>query len=113
MMEWMDQRPAANVFAGVLNRCAWMRDAFPSQPHHVACFKTAPTFVDAIAEMFAPLLAGVPSVVFSKQLVSKPKQLVMALQQHRITQLVAVPSLLRALLPYLTVSCKGETVPCL
>lgn len=46
--------------AGLLNRCAWGAAAL--RPGDVAVLKTAPAFVDSVAELFAPLLAGVPLV---------------------------------------------------
>lgn len=53
-------------FAGLLNRCDWAAAAHPWAAGDVAALRTAPAFVDAAAELFAPLLAGVPLVRFQQ-----------------------------------------------
>ena len=80
-----------------LNRFAWMWKAFPFAADEVACQKTAVGFVDAIWEIFGPLLAGVPLVVLPDAAVKDPTRLVRLLGQHRVTRLLVVPSLLQLL----------------
>lgn len=62
--------------------------------------RTPPAFIDSIAEVFAPLLAGVPLAVLECD-GSDPLALVSALVVHRVTRLTSVPSLLAAALPAL------------
>ena len=50
------------MYAGLLDRCNWAAAAFPFRAGDTAAVKTAPAFVDAAAELLAPLLAGVPLV---------------------------------------------------
>jgi acyl-CoA synthetase (AMP-forming)/AMP-acid ligase II/outer membrane protein assembly factor BamB len=45
---------------GLVNRILWAYDRFPWRRDEVACRRTPLTFVDSLAETFAPLLAGVP-----------------------------------------------------
>ncbi len=99
------------------NRLLWMQQAFPFQPDDRCCQRTALTFVDSVAEILGPLCAGVPLVLLAPPHNAQPKALLQALHRHRITRLVLVPSLLRALLahnppsPHLKlVVCSGETL---
>jgi acyl-coenzyme A synthetase/AMP-(fatty) acid ligase len=54
--------------------------------------------VDCIWEIFGPLLQGVPTVVIPDEVVRQPRLLIRTLVQHRVTRIVLVPSLLRAML---------------
>lgn len=83
---------------GAVNRFAWMWRAFPFAPDEVCCQKTSLSFVDSVWEIFGPLLQGVPSVIIPDDVVKDPERLVQTLAEHRVTRLVAVPSLLSALL---------------
>jgi non-ribosomal peptide synthetase component F len=38
--------------AGLINRAAWYHEAYPLLPDDVCCARTAPTFVDSVAELF-------------------------------------------------------------
>jgi acyl-coenzyme A synthetase/AMP-(fatty) acid ligase/acyl carrier protein len=54
--------------------------------------------VDSIWETFGALLAGIPTVLISEEVVRNPADLVATLGRHRVTRIVLVPSLLRAML---------------
>ena len=111
----------ASAHRCTVNRLAWMWDAYPFGDDEVCCQKTALSFVDAIAEIFSPLLCGVPLVIVPDEVVKDPPQFVAALAAHRITRLVAVPSLLHVLLETGVTSrqldrlrycvCSGEALP--
>jgi amino acid adenylation domain-containing protein len=81
-----------------LNRFAWMWKTFPFAPGEVASQKTAVGFVDAIWEIFGPLLAGVPLVIVPEAAVRDSSALVTILAEHKVTRLLMVPSLLQMLL---------------
>jgi amino acid adenylation domain-containing protein len=83
---------------GMVNRLHWMWQAYPFSANEVCCQKTSLNFVDSIAELFSPLLQGVPTVLFSSAESTDPVQLVEALARWRVSRLVLVPSLLRTLL---------------
>jgi amino acid adenylation domain-containing protein len=83
---------------GAVNRCRWMWEAYPLATGEVACHKTSLSFVDSVAEIFVPLLQGVPLVLIPDEVVKDPPRLVEVLEEHPVTRLVLVPSLLRALL---------------
>ena len=105
-----------------LNRFAWMWGTYPFAADEVCCQKTSLSFVDAIWEIFGPLLQGVPLIIIPDDAVKDPLQLVAALSSNRVTRLVLVPSLLRVMLEMdqdissllATLRyciCSGETLP--
>ena len=86
------------VCAGALNRFRWMWETMPFGSEEVLCQKTALSFLDSLWEIFGPLLRGVPLHILSDDVVRDPERLVDALSAKRVTRIVLVPSLLRALL---------------
>jgi amino acid adenylation domain-containing protein len=83
---------------GAVNRFAWMWRAFPFEPDEVCCAKTSLNFVDSVWELWGPLLQGVRVVLVPDEALADPEQLIRTLAAHRVTRIVLVPSLLRALL---------------
>lgn len=81
-----------------VNRFTWMWRTFPFSPDEVMCQKTAVSFVDSVWEIFGPLLAGVPQVIIDNATVRNPASLLATLGEHRVTRLLVVPSLLKAIL---------------
>ena len=55
-------------------------------------------FVDSIFEILGPLGAGVPLLVPPASAKADPDLLIATLARHRVTRLILVPSLLRAML---------------
>jgi amino acid adenylation domain-containing protein len=86
------------LHCGAINRFAWMWNTYPFESSEVACAKTSLNFVDSVWELFGPLLAGIPTVMMSDEVAKSPHALIAALARHRVTRLVLVPSLLRAML---------------
>lgn len=80
----------------VLARLSGLAHALPYAADDVACHRTPPTFIDAYAEIFGPLLAGVPAVILPDPLALS--DLAAALGTHAVTRLLLVPSLLGLLL---------------
>ena len=106
---------------GAINRFAWMWEAYPFVDGEILCQKTALSFVDSIWEIFGPLLQGIPLLIVPDDVVKDPALLVRMLATNRVSRLLLVPSLLRALLdtypelafklPKLTLwFCSGETL---
>jgi amino acid adenylation domain-containing protein len=83
---------------GAVNRFAWMWNKYPFADGEVACAKTPLSFVDSVWELFGPLLAGIPIVLIPNETTRDPESLGAALARNRVTRLVLVPSLLRAML---------------
>lgn len=107
---------------GAVNRSTWMGRRFPFAADEVCCHKTASSWVDSVAELFDPLLHGVPTLLLRAEAARDPDRLVAALREAGVTRLVLVPSLLAALLdrfpdlghrlPRLrTWFCSGEPLP--
>ena len=92
----------------IIHRLCWQWKTFPYRASEVGCFKTALTFVDSIAEIWAPLLRCVPLVVISKAVTRNPELLVATLETYGISRLVLVPSLLSSLLTYLLLADNGR-----
>ncbi|OXR48914.1 hypothetical protein PuT2_10030 [Pusillimonas sp. T2] len=86
--------------SALLNRLRWYRQTFPAQPNDIACLKTSPGFVDVFAEMLGPLCAGIPLAIASDDIATDPVALAHLIDQHRVTRLVAVPTLLQAMLEH-------------
>jgi amino acid adenylation domain-containing protein len=82
---------------GAVNRFAWMWKTFPFGRGEKNCQKTSLSFVDSVWEIFGALLQGVPTALVPEALAKDPKTLVDYLMAHRVTRLVAVPSLLEAI----------------
>jgi amino acid adenylation domain-containing protein len=85
---------------GAINRMQWMWERYPFQAGEVCCQKTNVGFVDSVWEIFGPLLAGVPSVILPQEALLDPEEMLRTLAEHRVTRIVLVPSLLRALLEH-------------
>jgi amino acid adenylation domain-containing protein len=83
---------------GALNRFAWMWRTYPFEPGEVCCLTTTLNFVDAVWELFGPLLKGVPVVLIPEEVVKDFGPLVETLASNNVSRFVLVPSLLDALL---------------
>lgn len=84
----------------IIHRLSWQWRVFPYQSDEVCCFKTALTFVDSIAEVWAPLLKGIPVVVVTKQTTQDTIRFISLLDYHHVTRLVLVPSLLSSIIAH-------------
>jgi|EP01046_Picozoa_sp_COSAG06_P001450 non-ribosomal peptide synthetase component F len=104
----------AGTETGAVNRCDWQAATFPWQATDVALARTSLGFVDHVAEIFAPLIAGVPIVVQAraagKSPWREPAVLLRTIRECGISRLVVVPSLLRELL---RLGALRETAPSL
>lgn len=85
---------------GTLNRLEWGWRAFPYADDDVCCQKTSLNFVDHVAELFSPLLRGIPTLILGDRPLRERGAAWFAaeLARHRVTRIVAIPSLLRVLL---------------
>ncbi|HEV2708315.1 MAG TPA: amino acid adenylation domain-containing protein [Pyrinomonadaceae bacterium] len=86
------------LHGGAVNRFRWMWEQYPFEEGEVCCQKTSLSFVDSVWETFGPLLRGVPTVIFDDETVKDTELFIEALSEKRVTRLVLVPSLLRAML---------------
>jgi amino acid adenylation domain-containing protein len=82
---------------GAVNRFNWMWRRYPFSPGEKICQKTSLGFVDSLWEIFGGLLQGVPAVILPDAVAKDPELLVRRLRRHRVTRIVLVPSLLRAM----------------
>lgn len=80
------------------NRLAWMWEAYPFKPGEACCSKTSLNFVDAVWELFGPLLGGCRLVLLPDDVFQDLERLVNVLEQEAVTRIVLVPTSLRMLL---------------
>jgi amino acid adenylation domain-containing protein len=93
----------------VLNRCRWQAETYPFDDDEITCQKTTLGFVDHVAELWAPLVAGRPVVIIPDGVVRDPEAFVSMLAHHAIRRIVMVPSLLEVLLD--AIDDLGERLP--
>ncbi|XP_014277643.1 beta-alanyl-bioamine nonribosomal peptide synthetase ebony [Halyomorpha halys] len=115
--------------SSLLNRLEWQWRRFPfSKEEETCCFKSSITFIDSIAEIWAPLLNPqypLPVLVLQRGISSNPQLLISLLNKYKVNRIVLVPSLLNMILKYLKITndnsslkhlkmwvCGGETISC-
>ena len=105
----------------LINRLNWQWKCIPYDENEVCCLKTSISFVDSISEMFGPLLKGIPLIIIPKCLLLDINQLINVFNEHHLTRLIVVPSLLSVLLEYFSMNkikinqlryliCSGENL---
>ncbi|MCX2492860.1 amino acid adenylation domain-containing protein [Pedobacter sp. PF22-3] len=116
-----EPRGITGLQKGLLNRLHWGWETYPFEANEVCCQKTNISFVDHVAEIFSPLLKGVPLVIISEDETSDIYRFMLRLKAAAVSRLTLVPSLLQALvaekkekqveLPALKqVTCSGEVL---
>jgi amino acid adenylation domain-containing protein len=83
---------------GAINRFDWMWQTYPFIAGEICCQKTSLGFVDSVWEIFGALLQGIPIAIIPDKIVKDPPKLIANLANYKITRIVLVPSLLRAIL---------------
>jgi len=107
---------------GVLNRLYWGWQKLPFEADEICCQKTSINFVDHVAEIFSPLLKGIPLIVIPDHIRGDILELMDVLSVQKVTRIVLVPSLLKTMLENAPqelalfrqlryVICSGETLP--
>ena len=85
------------TYKGLINRLNWGWETYPFKTNEVCCQKTSISFVDHVAEIFAPLLKGIPLHIFSESATKDVEQFISLLINNSISRIVVVPSLLKAI----------------
>ncbi len=108
---------------GIVNRLYWIWEVLPFGASEICSQKTSINFGDHVAEIFSPLLKGIPLTIVPDDILINIPKLISLLSERKITRIVLVPSLLKAILEnasqqqlrelqYLKyVFCSGETLP--
>nr|XP_043608968.1 putative acyl-activating enzyme 19 [Erigeron canadensis] len=87
---------------GLLNRFLWMQDMYPLSGEEILMFKTSVGFIDHLQEILGALLTSCTLVIPSFSVLKKDILTITEyLKDYSINRLVAVPSLMRMLLPTL------------
>nr|WP_238356094.1 non-ribosomal peptide synthetase [Kribbella italica] len=77
----------------LVNRLAWGQRILNYGPDDVALSKSGVGFVDAVTELFGPLIAGTRTIVVPTETAQDPTGLLATIARHRVTHLLTVPSL--------------------
>ncbi|WP_394618762.1 amino acid adenylation domain-containing protein [Lentzea sp. JNUCC 0626] len=77
----------------LVNRLAWGQRVLDYSPDDVALSKSGVGFVDAVTELFGPMIAGARIVVVPAETAQDPAGLLATIARHRVTHLLTVPSL--------------------
>jgi len=107
---------------GLINRLFWIWDTYPFEAEEICCHKISTGFIDHLAEVFAPLLKGIPIVIFNSENVRGVGDFCNVLIDKKISRLVMTPSSLKLLLKEKRekglqfksikyVFCSGEALP--
>lgn len=107
---------------GLMNRLFWIWDTYPFEAEEICCHKISTGFIDHLAEVFAPLLKGVPIVIFNSENVKGVEDFCNVLIDKKISRLIMTPSSLKLLLKEKRekglqfksiryVFCSGEALP--
>ncbi|HEV2678966.1 MAG TPA: amino acid adenylation domain-containing protein, partial [Rhodanobacter sp.] len=99
---------APNTHAGLVNRLAWMQHAYALRADDVVLQKTPFSFDVSVWEFFWPLLEGARLVLAQPGGHRDPAYLAELIQQHGVTTLHFVPSMLEAFLQEPTSAACGS-----
>ncbi|WP_122614320.1 non-ribosomal peptide synthetase, partial [Pseudomonas viridiflava] len=111
---------AGNSHRALVNRLHWMQKAYGLDATDTVLQKTPFSFDVSVWEFFWPLLTGARLAVALPGDHRDPERLVQTIQQHQITTLHFVPSMLQAFLTHQQVEscrslkrvvCSGEALP--
>ncbi|MBV1871343.1 MAG: amino acid adenylation domain-containing protein [Gammaproteobacteria bacterium] len=104
---------------GVINRLQWMQDAYPINDKDVVLQKTPYSFDVSVWEFFWPLFTGASVVLAKPDGHKDPDYLCQLIQQHKVSTLHFVPSMLGLFLQdakvktcstIKTIFCSGEAL---
>ena len=80
----------------VVNRLNW--DVTQESSDEVYVQKTTPNFIDALWDIFMPLIRGQSTVIVPEEIARDPERLIDLMAREGATRIVLVPSLLRTIL---------------
>jgi amino acid adenylation domain-containing protein len=86
--------------AGIINRIHWMLGTYPLQGKEVFCLRASLNFVDAVWDVFQPLLSGCPLVVMPEWAMENHESFLTEIQRWEVSRLSIAPAHLRSLLHY-------------
>jgi amino acid adenylation domain-containing protein len=82
----------------LVNRVQAQQQKMGYAPGERCCQKTSLSFVDAVLEIWGPLLSGARLIVASDAAAANPVELLKLVERERVQRLITVPSLAHALL---------------
>jgi len=91
-----EPKGAMGTHRAVVNRLSW--DVTREPRNEIYAQKTTPNFIDALWDIFMPLLRGQKSIIIPEDIARDPERLIDLLAKEEVTRIVLVPSLLRTIL---------------
>ena len=82
----------------IMNRLEWYWRLFPFGDDDIGCHKTSLLFVDSLTEILSCVLKVIPLQICDSETVSRVDKMIESLHKYKVTRLVVVPSLLKAIL---------------
>jgi acyl-coenzyme A synthetase/AMP-(fatty) acid ligase len=110
-----------NTHRAIVNRLLWMQEAYGLTPGDAVLQKTPASFDVSVWEFFWPLMTGARLVLARPGGHRDPEYLARCIQDHGVTTVHFVPTLLRAFLDHPAAArcrglrcilCSGEALPC-
>ncbi|HYO29979.1 MAG TPA: amino acid adenylation domain-containing protein, partial [Thermomicrobiales bacterium] len=83
---------------GAVNLARWLGSTYPFAAGETGCHVTSFSFVDAIWDLFGPLLNGAPTRLVDEEDRKDPRRLIEVLAQAGAARVIVVASMLRAIL---------------
>lgn len=88
-------KPVGNTHSALARRLAWMQTEYKLQPEETLLQKTPLAFDVSVWEIFWPLTVGARLVLAEPGAQRDPRRLAQLVQQHQVTTMHFVPSMLR------------------
>ncbi|RNH94167.1 hypothetical protein EEW84_19580, partial [Acinetobacter baumannii] len=88
-------------YEGVLNRLNWMIDEYDFNEEDIIMFKTPYTFDVSVWEIFGFAMVGAQAVLLPSGEEGNPSKITSLIQQHSITMIHFVPSMLGVFVDYI------------
>ncbi|MEE3662021.1 amino acid adenylation domain-containing protein [Brenneria sp. g21c3] len=79
---------------GLLNRIYWIGKIYPNNKKDKCILKTSVSFVDIYAELFTPLIMGVPSIIADDDTRKDPRKLIDFIRTNNVTNVTLTPTFL-------------------
>ncbi len=82
----------------IVSRLYWVWRNFPFKEDEVCCLQANLSFVDAVWEIFGPLLYGIKLVIFPESVSKDPTLFINWLSQNYVTRVGTIPTFLQTIL---------------
>jgi amino acid adenylation domain-containing protein len=95
-----EPKPVGVPHGAVINRLNWLWREYPYKRSDMCIFQSAVAYVDAVWEVFAPLLEGVPLVVYPAGEAFDIELMASLFDRYKVTRGMTLPSVLSAIIDF-------------